>query len=64
MAFMTVVGYIGSLSDTNLKEGVAIFSDALNHASIIDGIRLSERQGNVKVYIYKHCDMAHLNGLL
>lgn len=67
MAFMAVVGYIGSLSDiskTHVKEGVAIFSDALNHASIIDGIRLAERQGSVQVFIYKHCDMAHLNGLL
>nr|GEU34618.1 8-amino-7-oxononanoate synthase [Tanacetum cinerariifolium] len=67
MAFMTVVGYVGSLlgvNETPLKDGVAIFSDALNHASIIDGIRLAERQGSVQVFIYRHCDMAHLNKLL
>ncbi|KAL8199704.1 hypothetical protein R6Q57_013272 [Mikania cordata] len=67
MAFMTVVGYVGSLSavnKTDCQNGVAIFSDALNHASIIDGIRLIERQESVQVFIYRHCDMAHLSGLL
>lgn len=67
MAFMTVVGYVGSLSavnETPSEVGVAIFSDALNHASIIDGIRLAERQGRLQVFIYRHCDMTHLNGLL
>ncbi|KVH96539.1 Aminotransferase, class I/classII [Cynara cardunculus var. scolymus] len=67
MAFMTVVGYVGSLSTVNetpSEVGVAIFSDALNHASIIDGIRLAERQGRLQVFIYRHCDMTHLNGLL
>ncbi|KAJ0832442.1 putative 8-amino-7-oxononanoate synthase [Helianthus annuus] len=67
MAFMTVAGYVGSLSavnETDCQDGVAIFSDALNHASIIDGIRLAERQGCVQVFIYRHCDMKHLNELL
>ncbi|KAJ9562862.1 hypothetical protein OSB04_008022 [Centaurea solstitialis] len=68
MSFMTVVGYVASLSTVNEtpseEVGVAIFSDALNHASIIDGIRLAERQGRLHVFIYRHCDMAHLNELL
>lgn len=38
----------------------AIFSDALNHASIIDAIRLSKAQRN----IYKHGDLAELEGML
>lgn len=43
---------------------IAIFSDALNHASIIDGIRLVERQQEAEVFVYRHRDMVHLNALL
>ncbi|CAA6666773.1 unnamed protein product [Spirodela intermedia] len=46
------------------REKIAIFSDALNHASIIDGIHLAERRQEVEVFIYRHCDMAHLDALL
>ncbi len=38
----------------------AIFSDALNHASIIDAIRLSKAQR----FIYKHRDLAELERML
>lgn len=68
MALMVALGNIGSLmaaGKTPLEEErIAIFSDALNHASIIDGIRLAERQRSVEVFIYQHCDMSHLNALL
>jgi glycine C-acetyltransferase len=46
----------GGLFETVLKEDDAIITDQLNHASIIDGIRLCK----AKRSIYRHADMADL----
>lgn len=68
MAFMTAVGNVSLLlakgSQPSIDERVAVFSDALNHASIIDGIRLAEKQKSIAAFVYQHCDMHHLNELL
>ncbi|MBL8878945.1 MAG: glycine C-acetyltransferase [Phycisphaerales bacterium] len=51
------VGVIPTLASTAED---AIFSDALNHASIIDAIRLSKAQR----FIYKHRDLNELESML
>ncbi len=47
---------ISSLADAQ----TVVFSDALNHASLIDGCRLSR----ARVHIYRHADANHLEELL
>jgi 8-amino-7-oxononanoate synthase len=55
--YMANIGVINAItiSDT------AIFSDELNHASLIDGIRLAKPQ---QLYIYKHNDLEDLENAL
>lgn len=54
--YMTNVGIISAL----MGRGDVIFSDQLNHASIIDGCRLS----GAEVVVYRHNDMADLEAKL
>lgn len=50
----------GAVFEPLLGEGDAIISDELNHASIIDGVRLCK----AKRFRYKHSDMAELESCL
>jgi 8-amino-7-oxononanoate synthase len=50
------VGVISSL----VGRDDAVFSDEQNHASIVDGCRMSR----AKVFVYRHCDVDHLRELL
>jgi glycine C-acetyltransferase len=54
--YQTNVGIIPALAG----EGDTIFSDALNHASIIDGCRLARAQ----TVVYPHCDVTFLETAL
>jgi 8-amino-7-oxononanoate synthase len=55
-------GYAANLGVLSVLGGpeVTIYSDELNHASIIDGCRLA----SARVVVYRHGDMGHLADLL
>ena len=50
--YLANAGVVSSLA----RDGDVVFSDALNHASIVDGCRLSRAE----TFVYDHCDMEHL----
>jgi len=54
--FAANTGLLGAI----LKHGDIVYSDKLNHASLIDGIRLSR----AKKVIYPHCDLEALENSL
>jgi len=54
--YMTMMGTICALAGEN----DFIFSDQLNHASIIDGVKLAKAQ----IRVFRHSDMEHLEELL
>ncbi len=50
--FLANAGVIAALA----RPGDVVFSDEANHASLIDGCRLSRAE----VFVYDHCDVEHL----
>jgi 8-amino-7-oxononanoate synthase len=61
-ALVFPTGYAANLGvmTTLGSEGATIFSDALNHASIIDGCRLAK----ARTTVFAHNDVTHLDSLL
>lgn len=61
-ALLFSAGYLANLGVLTALAGpdVEVFSDELNHASIVDGCRLARAQAS----IYRHRDLAHLEQLL
>jgi len=64
-------GYMANMAAiTGISAGLgnnhvmSIFSEELNHASLIDGVRLANKQNSAKVYVYPHQDLAALEKLL
>jgi len=55
-------GYLANLGILSTLAGpdATIFSDELNHASIVDGCRLAR----ARVEVYRHADVTHLSDLL
>jgi len=58
---LPVISAISLLKKKIIKKDACIFSDSLNHATIIDGCRLAK---NAERVIYKHRDMADLEKCL
>lgn len=54
--YMANLGILSTLGDAD----AAIFSDELNHASIVDGCRMARAE----VAVYRHGDVSHLEDLL
>jgi 8-amino-7-oxononanoate synthase len=50
--YLANIGVIGALAGRD----EVVFSDKLNHASIIDGCRLARAE----TFVYEHCDLDHL----
>ncbi|XP_078431364.1 8-amino-7-oxononanoate synthase-like [Wolffia australiana] len=67
-ALFAALGAVASINAASARpttlEKIAVFSDALNHASIIDGLQMMERHRQAVVSVYRHNDMQHLDLLL
>jgi glycine C-acetyltransferase len=64
MSFVSAWNANEGLTATVLEEGDFVCSDALNHASIIDSIRLAKAITKCQTAVYKHADLDDLRAKL
>ncbi|MEP6999310.1 MAG: glycine C-acetyltransferase [bacterium] len=64
MSFVSAWSANEGLTATVLEEGDFVCSDALNHASIIDSIRLAKSITKCQTAVYKHADLDDLRAKL
>ena len=64
MSYVSAWNANEGLTATVVEEGDFVVSDALNHASIIDSIRLAKSITKCQTAVYKHADLDDLRGKL
>jgi 8-amino-7-oxononanoate synthase len=62
MANLAAITAISSSLGSN--QAMSIYSEELNHASLIDGVRLASKQNQAKVQVFPHQDLQALEQLL
>jgi glycine C-acetyltransferase len=64
MSFVSAWNANEALTPTIAREGDFVISDALNHASIIDSVRLAKAMTKCTTAVYQHADMDDLRAKL
>lgn len=59
-----ITGLCSLASQANANARMSIFSEELNHASLIDAVRLATKQNQANIKVYGHQDMSQLESLL
>ena len=61
-----ITGLSASLSSgqDGKAANMSIYSEELNHASLIDGVRLAQKQNHASIHVYPHQDLTYLENLL
>jgi 8-amino-7-oxononanoate synthase len=66
LANITAITALAGLGLQTAKQnaGISIYSAKLNHASLIDGVKLAAAQTKAAVHLFDHTNLAHLNDML
>jgi 8-amino-7-oxononanoate synthase len=66
LANITAITALAGLGIQAAKQnaGISIYSAKLNHASLIDGVKLAAAQTKAAVHLFDHTNLGHLNEML